>query len=96
MVLAPSPIDGYAPRPPADSVGTTEVVVHNLPTSLTRSLPNSSPHGRDCAARIAEMGEDTQNSVTPYRDRTVWEGATDSRVHGAPPPCAGEAVGAGA
>jgi hypothetical protein len=89
MVLAPSPIDGDAPRPPADSIGTTEVDVHNL--------PNSSPHGRDCAARIVEMGEEvTRNPVTPYRVRTVQEGAMDPRVHGAPPPCAGEAVGAGA
>jgi hypothetical protein len=72
MVLTPSPIGGDAPWPPADSIGTTEVDVHNLPTAPTRSLPNSSPHGRDCAARIVEMGEEeTQNPVTPYRVRTV-------------------------
>jgi hypothetical protein len=54
---APSPIDCDAPRPPADSVGTTEVDVHNLPMVPTLSLLNSTPHGRDCTVRIAEMGE---------------------------------------
>jgi hypothetical protein len=73
MVLE-SPIDDDAPRPPADSIGTTEVDVHNLPTPLTRSLPNSSPHGRDCVARIAEKGEETQNHITSYTDHMVWEG----------------------
>jgi hypothetical protein len=72
MVLAPSPIVRDAPQPHADSVGMTEVDVHNLPTPLTRSLPNSSRHGRDCAAKIAEMGEEeTRNPVTPYRDSMV-------------------------
>lgn len=89
MVLAPSLIDGDAPRPHAESVGTAEVDVHNVPTSSTRLLPNSSPHGRGCAAKVMEMGEEqTRNPVTPYSDITVWDGATDSHIHGAPPPCA--------
>jgi hypothetical protein len=87
-VLAPSPIDGDSPRPHADSVGTIAVDIHNLPTPSTHSLPISSPLGRDSASKIVEMGEeDTRNPVTPYRDITIWDGATDSHVHSAPPPC---------
>jgi hypothetical protein len=35
-----------------------DATVHNLPTPSTRSLPISSPHGRDCATKIVEMGEE--------------------------------------
>jgi hypothetical protein len=55
MVLAPSPIDGDAPRPPAGTVGMAGVDAHDVPLPSTRSPPDILSLGRDGAPGIAEM-----------------------------------------
>jgi len=55
MVLAPSPIDGDAPRPPAGTVGLARVDAHGVPLSADPLTLEYSHSRRDGAPGVAKM-----------------------------------------